>query len=150
MARPIRNCERKKQVKVKKTSGVTYVYEKTVIYDPKKRYDKVLSSRLIGKIMPGSEDIVATRPKRAPSSRKADAEDKKRSSKQNAYYWGVVIDTYLWAMLETGDNTVEEVRQKLRLTKLSDTVIIKQSCCPGSFVKNGYLLFSMGSGPRLI
>ena len=39
MARPIRNCERKKQVKVKKTSGVTYVYEKTVIYDPKKRYE---------------------------------------------------------------------------------------------------------------
>ena len=52
----------------------------------------------------------------------ADAEDKKRSSKQNAYYWGVVIDTYLWAMLETGDNTVEEVRQKLRLTKLSDAL----------------------------
>lgn len=85
MARPIRNCERKKQVKVKKTSGVTYVYEKTVIYDPKKRYDKVLSSRLIGKIMPGSKDIVATRPKRAPSSRKADAEDKKPQMTEEIY-----------------------------------------------------------------
>lgn len=69
MARPIRNCERTKTVRVKKTGGVIYVYEKRVIYDPDKKYDKVLSSRLLGKILPGSDEIVPTRPKRAARSR---------------------------------------------------------------------------------
>ena len=36
MARPIRNCERIKTVRVKKPGNVIYVYGKKVIYDPEK------------------------------------------------------------------------------------------------------------------
>ena len=68
MARPIRNCERIKTVRVKKPGNVIYVYEKKVIYDPEKKYDKILSSRLLGKILPGSDELVPTRPKRSSRS----------------------------------------------------------------------------------
>lgn len=51
-----------------------------------------------------------------------DAGDSKRSSRQNRYYWGVVIDTYLYAMIEVGDNTVEDVRKRLRKATLSDAL----------------------------
>lgn len=51
-----------------------------------------------------------------------DAIDEKRSSRQNRYYWGVVVATYLGAMLEAGDNSVETVRMELHLSTLTDAL----------------------------
>lgn len=52
----------------------------------------------------------------------ADVEKRLRSDNQNKYYWGVVVKTYLEAMIDTGDTTVEEVRAKLRLETLVDAM----------------------------
>lgn len=51
-----------------------------------------------------------------------DAADPKRSSRQNAYYWGVVIEQYLHAMLDTGDNTIEDVARALHTETLADAL----------------------------
>jgi hypothetical protein len=45
-------------------NGDIYVLERKTVYDPDKQYNKVLSSRLIGKIPKGEKDPVPTRPKR--------------------------------------------------------------------------------------
>lgn len=51
-----------------------------------------------------------------------DATDKKRSSKQNRYYWGIVVEQYLHAMIDTGDSTIEEVARELRTDTLLDAL----------------------------
>ena len=45
-------------------NGDIYLLERRTIYDPEKKYNRVLSSRLISKIPKGSETPVPTRPKR--------------------------------------------------------------------------------------
>ncbi len=45
-------------------SGDIYVIERQTRYDPGKKYNVVISSRIIGKIPKGQETMVATRPKR--------------------------------------------------------------------------------------
>lgn len=49
-------------------NGDIYILERQTIYDPEKRYNKVLSTKLISKIPKGSEIPVPTRPKRTKSS----------------------------------------------------------------------------------
>lgn len=51
-----------------------------------------------------------------------DVDDPKRTSNQNRYYWGIVIARYLNAMLDTGDNSVEQVRMELHLETLADAL----------------------------
>lgn len=51
-----------------------------------------------------------------------DVEDPQRTNRQNRYYRGVVLFSYLNAMLDTGDNSVETVRMELHLTTLSDAL----------------------------
>jgi hypothetical protein len=51
-----------------------------------------------------------------------DATDKKRSTAQNRYYWGGVVDLYLQAMIDTGDSTIEEVSRELRTETLADAL----------------------------
>lgn len=51
-----------------------------------------------------------------------DAEDPKRSTRQNRYYWGVVVDQYLAAMIDTGDTTIEDLRRELRCDTLADAL----------------------------
>lgn len=51
-----------------------------------------------------------------------DATDEKRSSRQNRYYWGVVIKLYMDALLDAGDNAIEKVREELHLSKLEDAL----------------------------
>lgn len=46
-------------------NGDTYVYEVTTLYNPKKRYNEHVSSKLLGKIPEGGSEIVPTRPKRS-------------------------------------------------------------------------------------
>ena len=50
-------------------NGDIYVLERRTIYDPEKKYNKVLSTRLIGKIPKGEKNLVPTRPKRSKSAK---------------------------------------------------------------------------------
>lgn len=51
-------------IKKSQKNGDTYILERRTIYDPEKKYTKVLSTKLIAKIPKGSEIPVPTRPKR--------------------------------------------------------------------------------------
>ena len=50
-------------------NGDIYVLERQTIYDPDKKYNKVLSSKLIGKIPKGEKDPVPTRPKKRKTTK---------------------------------------------------------------------------------
>ena len=45
-------------------NGDIYVIERKTQYDPVKKYNVVLSSRIVGKIPKGETSVVSTRPKR--------------------------------------------------------------------------------------
>ena len=62
---------KKATVRVKKKNGNIYVYERQIKYDPEKKYNRILSSKLIGKIPNGSEVLISTRPKR-PAEKKVE------------------------------------------------------------------------------
>ena len=47
-------------------NGDIYVYERKMIYDSIKKYNRTLSKTLIGKIPKGSAEMVDTRPKKRP------------------------------------------------------------------------------------
>lgn len=55
-------------IKKPQKNGDTYILERKTIYDPEKKYTKVLSTKLIAKIPKGSEIPVPTRPKRSKNS----------------------------------------------------------------------------------
>ncbi len=55
-------------IKKSQKNGDTYILERRTIYDPEKKYTKVLSTKLIAKIPKGSEIPVPTRPKRGKNS----------------------------------------------------------------------------------
>ena len=55
-------------IKKPQKNGDTYILERRTIYDPEKKYTKVLSTKLIAKIPKGSEIPVPTRPKRGKNS----------------------------------------------------------------------------------
>ena len=50
-------------IHVPQKNGDIYVVERQTIYDPVKKYNKVLGSKLISKIPKGEEIAVPTRPK---------------------------------------------------------------------------------------
>lgn len=52
-------------VHVPQKNGDIYVVERQTIYIPEKKYNKVISSKLIAKIPKGEENPVPTRPKSA-------------------------------------------------------------------------------------
>ena len=47
-----------------RSNGDVYVYERVTGYDPKTQKTKTLSSRLLGKILAGSTEMIPTRPKK--------------------------------------------------------------------------------------
>lgn len=55
----------------KQRNGVTYAYERDFVYDPSIRKERQVGSRLVGKILPGTDRIVPTRPKRQAGSKAA-------------------------------------------------------------------------------
>lgn len=74
MSRPITHKIVTRIVREKQKNGSVYVCERTSQYDPEKRYARTLSKKIIGKIMPGSTEIIPTRPRRlANAGRPADA-----------------------------------------------------------------------------
>ena len=54
-------------VRVTQKNGDIYILERKTMYDEKKKYNRILSSRLIAKIPKGGDTPVPTRPKRAKS-----------------------------------------------------------------------------------
>lgn len=68
MSRPVSGVVKTSQVRVKKENGVIYVYERKRQYDPKLGYTRTFDSRLLGKIMPGTDTIGPTRPRRKPAA----------------------------------------------------------------------------------
>lgn len=55
-------------IKKPQKNGDTYILQRKTIYDPEKKYTKVLSTKLIAKIPKGSEIPVPTRPKHSKNS----------------------------------------------------------------------------------
>ena len=59
------SCEIKtRTVRQPQKNGDIYIIERQTRYDPVKKYNVVLSSRIVGKIPKGETDVVSTRPKR--------------------------------------------------------------------------------------
>ena len=54
-------------VRVTQKNGDIYILERNTMYDEKKKYNRILSSRLIAKIPKGGDTPIPTRPKRAKS-----------------------------------------------------------------------------------
>ena len=54
-------------VHVRQKNGDIYVLERKIKYDPEKKYNKILSAKLLSKIPKGSEIPVPTRAKRKKS-----------------------------------------------------------------------------------
>ena len=64
------SCEVKtRTIRQPQKNGDIYVIERRTQYDPVKRYNAVLSSRIIGKIPKGETLVVPTRPKRRPGEK---------------------------------------------------------------------------------
>ena len=55
-------------------NGDIYVYEVTSKYNPAKRYNETLSSRLLGKIPKGETEMISTRPRKDPRNAIREAE----------------------------------------------------------------------------
>ena len=55
-----------KQIPRPQKNGDIYIYEVTTKYNPEKRYNEHVSSRLLGKIPSGEKEMIATRPRRSP------------------------------------------------------------------------------------
>lgn len=70
-----------KIVRQPQKNGDIYILERQTIYDTDKKYNKVLSSKLIAKIPKGEKDPVPTRPKRSKTT-KSDTETKFVSAKR--------------------------------------------------------------------
>ena len=61
-------------VRQKQKSGDIYVFERQIKYNPEKKYNVILSSKILGKIPKGEKDIVPTRPKRESKKKGTDLE----------------------------------------------------------------------------
>lgn len=52
------------RVRILRKSGITYVYERTTQYDQKKKKTVTTATRLLGKILAGSSEMIPTRPRK--------------------------------------------------------------------------------------
>ena len=57
-----------KRVERRQKNGDVYVYEVTTLYNPEKRYNEHVSSKLLGKKSPDGMSIVPTRPRKKPGA----------------------------------------------------------------------------------
>ena len=57
-----------KRVERRQTNGDIYVYEVTTLYNPKKRYNEHVSSRLLGKKSANGNELLPTRPRKVPGA----------------------------------------------------------------------------------
>ena len=69
------SCEIKtRTVHQPQKNGDIYVLERKTQYDPVKKYNVVLSTRLVGKIQKGGKDVIPTRPKRRSGEKVSNSE----------------------------------------------------------------------------
>ncbi len=98
------------RVNVKQKNGDIYVMERQTLYDPVKKYNKVLSSKLIAKIPKGEKIEVPTRPKRPNGSKlpikpqKVSASRKRVGMMDIIEHIGVIsgIDAAIYASTDIG------------------------------------------------
>lgn len=66
------------KVSVRQKNGDIYVYQRSTKYDPVKKYNVTLESKLLGKIPRGESELVSTRPKSSsgPKTPKAEQAEK--------------------------------------------------------------------------
>lgn len=57
-----------KRIERRQTNGDIYVYEVTTLYNPKKRYNEHISSKLLGKKSANGAELLPTRPRKAPGT----------------------------------------------------------------------------------
>ena len=57
-----------KLVERRQANGDIYVYEVTTLYNPEKRYNEHVSSKLLGKKSSNGEELLPTRPRKAPET----------------------------------------------------------------------------------
>ena len=97
-------------VNVTQKNGDIYVMERQVLYDPVKKYNKILSSKLIAKIPKGEKTPVPTRSKR-PKGCKSEQKSKKLSAlRQHVGMMDIIqhigeesgIDDAVYASTDTG------------------------------------------------
>lgn len=62
-----------KRVERRQANGDIYVYEVTTLYNPKKRYNEHVSSKLLGKKSANGTELLPTRPRKAPGTAAATA-----------------------------------------------------------------------------
>ena len=72
MARPFSGKPHVGENRITRKNGITYVYERTTQYNPETRKTMTTSTRLIGKILPGETEVVATRRRKPNGCRKAE------------------------------------------------------------------------------
>ena len=81
-----------KRIERLQSNGDIYIYDVTTLYNPEKRYNEHVSSKLIGKIPAGGTDIVPTR------SRKDTGKDVSKASRLNVG----VTDILAWIGKQSG------------------------------------------------
>lgn len=64
MPRKASGHPRVQEVRRPQKNGDTYIFEVTTLYNPDKRYNEHVSSKLVGKIPNGGKEIIPTRPRR--------------------------------------------------------------------------------------
>lgn len=98
------------QIKQKRSNGSTYVYDRTVVYNPESKQNEVLESRIVGKIVPGSDEIVPTRPKKNGKQDKRDDALDVAASRKHVGMMNILehagkasgIDDLLYRITDTG------------------------------------------------
>ena len=97
-------------VRVRQKNGDTYVFERQTIYDPDKKYNRILKSHLLSKIPKDTQTPVPTRPKQM---KRANSEENKGNIAANRVHIGMMdiiahigaesgIDDALYQTTDTG------------------------------------------------
>lgn len=81
-----------KRIERLQDNGDIYIYDVTTLYNPEKRYNEHVSSKLVGKVPAGGTDIVPTRP------RKGKGQDTGKASRLNVG----VTDILAWIGRQSG------------------------------------------------
>lgn len=103
------------QVRVTQKNGDIYIIERQTIYDPEKKRNKILSSKLISKIPKGSDTPVKTRPKRKSGEKNAALTENLDASRKRIGMMGILehigdvsgIDAALYLATDIG--TAEKI-----------------------------------------
>ena len=98
MPRKASGLPKTKRIERRQTNGDIYIYEVTTLYNPEKRYNEHVSSKLLGKKSPDGLEIIPTRPRK-----RADSDNSPASSNLIAARTNVgVTDILDWIGKESG------------------------------------------------